>query len=482
MTTPALPLSRLRAAGAGRRAMVFAVVGVAALAVLVRAPFFFWPLLDDEGAYAYTAYWWSRGLTLYSDELWFDKPQAIFVAYKAGSLLLGDATWAIRLWAALWAAGATVIVWLIARRLFDGRVAVTAALLYALFSAHTHIDGYSANAEVFMLLPATLSAYYLLRGQPAAAGLAASAAVVLKPSGASALLLGVAWFAYMREGWRHWLRFAVASAALPVAALAHGALTVGLRDYLDAVVWQRVAVARPNQLTATVRGLVNTFPVWAPLGVLARFGMPGMHGRARVFLILWLLSSMAGIAMGGNWWPHYFMQLMPPLAVVAGAGLSRLWSSTVARRWAGLLLVIAALFVPAELASAGPHQGSWDFWRRNGYLVAEDAASYIRARTTEADEIFVAFTHADVQHLTRRRSSSPYLYLRLLLAYPGAFDRLIESIDAREPAYVLLMRPSRDALAEGTFLQALRRGYEVERVFEAEIDTGLPPVALYRRR
>ena len=212
----------------------------------MRAPFFFWPLLDDEGAYAYTAYWWSRGLTLYSDELWFDKPQAIFVAYKASSLLLGDATWAIRLWAALWAAGATVIVWLIARRLFDGRVAVTAALLYALFSAHTHIDGYSANAEVFMLLPATLSAYYLLRGQPAAAGLAASAAVVLKPSGASALLLGVAWFAYMREGWRHWLRFAAASAALPVAALAHGALTVGLRDYLDAVVWQRVAVARPT--------------------------------------------------------------------------------------------------------------------------------------------------------------------------------------------------------------------------------------------
>ena len=266
MATPALALSRLRVAAATRPAVLFAVVAVAALAVAVRAPFFLWPLIDDEGAYAYTAYWWSRGLTLYSDELWFDKPQAIFVAYKAGSLLLGDATWAIRLWAACWAAGTTVVVWLIARRLFDGRVAVTAALLYALFSAHTHIDGYSANAKVFMLLPATLSAYYLLRGLPAAAGLAASAAVVLKPSGAGALLLAAAWFAYTRAGWRHWLRFAVASAALPVVALAHGILTVGLRDYLDAVVWQRFAVARPNPLTAAARALVNTFPVWAPLG------------------------------------------------------------------------------------------------------------------------------------------------------------------------------------------------------------------------
>ena len=103
---------------------------------------------------------------------------------------------------------------------------------------------------------------------------------------------------------------------------------------------------------------------------------------------------------------------MPPLAVIAGAGLSRLWSSTVVRRWLGLALVIAALFVPAELAAAGPQQGSWRFWQRNGYLVAEDAASYIRAHTTEADEIFVAFTHGDVQHLTRRRSSSPYLYAK----------------------------------------------------------------------
>ena len=47
---------------------------------------------------------------------------------------------------------------------------------------------------------------------------------------------------------------------------------------------------------------------------------------------------------------------------------------------------------------------------------------------------------------------------------------------------MLLIRPPRDARAEGRFLQALRRGYEVETVFETDIDTGLPPVALYRRK
>ena len=196
-TLPRVTLPRTRPAMAAtvRSPAFLAVAAAASLAVLVRVPFFFWPLLSDEGGYAYTAYWWFRGFTLYSDELWFDKPQAIFVVYKLGSLLLGDATWAIRLWGALWAAGTTVSVWLVARRLLDARAAVVAALLYAVFSAHTHIEGFTANAETFMVLPATLSAYFLLRRQPLMAGLMASAAVVLKPSGGSACC-------WASPGWR----------------------------------------------------------------------------------------------------------------------------------------------------------------------------------------------------------------------------------------------------------------------------------------
>lgn len=70
-------------------------VFVAILAVLVRVPFFDWPLISDEGGYAYTAYWWLHGLTLYSGDLWLDRPQGIFVAYMV-PVLLGGSTWVIR--------------------------------------------------------------------------------------------------------------------------------------------------------------------------------------------------------------------------------------------------------------------------------------------------------------------------------------------------------------------------------------------------
>ena len=49
--------------------------------------------------------------------------------------------------------------------------------------------------------------------------------------------------------------------------------------------------------------------------------------------------------------------------------------------------------------------------------------------------------------------------------------------------YVLLLNRPLVRLDPGNrFQQALERGYEVETVFEAEIDTGLPPVPLYRRK
>src|SRR5215831_16298460 len=68
---------------------------IALLAVIVRIPFLSVPLMSDEGGYGYAAYWWSKGLHLY-DELWFDRPQAIFVLYRIIFSTLGSSVVSIR--------------------------------------------------------------------------------------------------------------------------------------------------------------------------------------------------------------------------------------------------------------------------------------------------------------------------------------------------------------------------------------------------
>ena len=46
--------------------------------------------------------------------------------------------------------------------------------------------------------------------------------------------------------------------------------------------------------------------------------------RADVDLWLWLLSACIGVASGTRFFGHYYWQLMPPLCLLAGRGLSML--------------------------------------------------------------------------------------------------------------------------------------------------------------
>src|SRR5215475_11512450 len=171
------------------------------LTLVVRSPFLKWPLTVDEGAYAYTARWWFRGLTLYSDQLWFDRAQAIFLAYAAGMRMIGESTSAIRIWGACWAAATTYGCFLIAERLSDRKAAWTSLLISVAVSTAPYVEGFTANAETFMLVPATFTAYCLLRRRWAWAGLLGSLATLLKPSGIAAIVFGVIWLAYNRCKW-----------------------------------------------------------------------------------------------------------------------------------------------------------------------------------------------------------------------------------------------------------------------------------------
>ena len=89
----------------------------AAVSLALRLPFLSVPLITDEAGYAYVAYWLARGQALYRD-LWFDRPQGIFLIYGAILRLVGESTEAIRLAAGLYNAGTTVLLGLLGARLF----------------------------------------------------------------------------------------------------------------------------------------------------------------------------------------------------------------------------------------------------------------------------------------------------------------------------------------------------------------------------
>jgi hypothetical protein len=460
----AAPLNRARLGWFG------AVAGLVLAAAALRLPYLDVPISADEGGYATAAYWWARGDTLY-EKITITRPQGIFVVFRAIDALGLGTVRGIHLVAAAWVALSTLALLALVAHRWGRVVALVAAACFAVVMATPWMQGYSANAELFMTLPLLLGIGALLRADDyalgdrralawlAASGVAGAVALLLKPSGVALVPLAALWLA---RRWRvdgatarAWL-LAEGSVLLGfglglLPALLHGLLTVPDR-YLGAVIFYRVGQdsliggALGHQLdyfATNTLFLVGHLPIL----LLAPFGCSlAAHGgdrRARAFLALWLVTAFGGTALGGNWFLHYYQQLLPPLAlaiVLAGRRLLR-WPISLPR-FAGAILAALALVVVLVPVARGFLVGidprdlpEWE----PGVSAAAQVAAYLAAHTAPTDTIYVAYDHADIYYLAQRRPEARWLHFRELRWTPGAFDEQVARIadPATAPRYIV---------------------------------------------
>jgi 4-amino-4-deoxy-L-arabinose transferase-like glycosyltransferase len=476
----------VRARGAAAGWLVLVVV----ISLVLRWPFFGVPLNADEGGYAYVAERWLDGRGELYDDLWISRPQGIFFTYGVIFRTLGTSVEAIH--AGAWMAGlaTTLFVWLFARDWLGRRAALAAALLFTLIHGSPYLEGYTANAEVFMALPAAAGAWLLLRwarrgggaGWLVAVGALAALAALLKPSGVVMLPVAVAfvWLlggASRREAIAQsgWLGVGFALGLAP--ALVHGWLT-GWHDFVYASVtyrlefqssatvssahhWERLLrlIRHCRALLAAVGFLVGvrwvaglSWPQPAPWlvprvsGVVAQ---PLILDRTAartegevggLLLRLWLVGCFAGIAMGGDWWYHYLIQLTAPLAIWLVATLRDLNGLLDrSRRWAVTLAVVALLIGQYWVGALGDPDriSSWLYHRRES-VAADEVAAYLRAHTPPEAPVYVAFSEPAISYLADRPSPYRHLYPQELGALADAQADLIAMVESpSRPLYIV---------------------------------------------
>lgn len=445
------------------------------LIILLRLPFIFWPLISDEGGYAYTAAWWFQGKTLYSGSLWFDRPQGIFLVYKIGMLLLGTSPQSIRFWGSLWAAGTGIFVYFIGYKLENRQIGLLSGIVYSIFSTLPQIEGFTSNAEVFSLLPSTISALLVLDKKPGWAGLFASISFILKPSGISASIFIIFCLFYFRYPLKSWLYFVLSSIPLPFACFLHGLLTVGLNQYIYAVAGFRIELISNAPLQRFINGWKSTQLCWIPLSSLTVYGLWNQMNRRYLLPIIWIVTSLLGMSLSGHWNAHYFIQIVPPLALTSAIGIVKaLKSKVVLLKILTLIIALPSIASIILLSIIDPNIGSKIIFNRIDYIIGEDVSAYIQRNTSINDEIYVSLASANISYLSERFSSSPNIFWSFLVFREGEFRRLITSINQGKPKYILLLEyPPSDIDKNGEFLDALNSNYYIETYFES--------VPLYRR-
>ena len=361
---------RWRLPAAVRTSPAFWILLGSLISFLLTWRLFNLPMVSDEGGYAFAAERWFDGRgTLYHD-VWISRPQGIFVIYGAVIKFLGGSTLDFRLVAWVCNILTMMAVWHIARKWRGTGVAAGATMIFALMMGSPAIEGFTANAEIFMALPAALAIITLVRAYDrnwsplwlALTGLLIGIASQLKPSGVVSLGIAIGFIAVMAIDTDHFVRL-TARRSTPVvlgfAASLLPAIYHGYRVGWDAFVYASVTYRLTRQSTATGSlrhhasalgdlsariwpiylllavialacyataedrrqtekpprrsgGALRTQPV---VGVIPRHFLLNTADPMRLLLQLWIAGCLLGISMGGDWWYHYLIQIAAPFAI-----------------------------------------------------------------------------------------------------------------------------------------------------------------------
>ncbi|MGV9877893.1 ArnT family glycosyltransferase [Streptomyces sp. NPDC003006] len=381
----------------------------AALACVTRLPSFRWPLWNpDEGYLAVQARMLADGGELYETVV-DRKPPLVPWLYAGSFALFGDTSLLPLKILALAAQLLTaVLLASLARRRWGDGAGRTAGVLYLLISIGLNPeDAQAATFEIF-LLPCTAAAMWCAdRRRWGAAGTAVACAFLAKQTG-GAVLLPVLWLLWRGGAPRRDVLRLGAGLSAPVLAAA--ALTTPW-GFLFWTVTGSGAYASftGSELHVLGRGLVNA----AILAVACAGIVPPVVRVLRVArtgageLWLWLASSVAAVLLGFHFFGHYYLQLMPPLALLGTAALQilpreRTVRAVIASGCASTLFLAWGLLAPRpELAHA------------------TRLAETVRAHTAPDAKVLFWGIHPEAYWLADRAPASRFLTAGLLTNYSG---------------------------------------------------------------
>jgi hypothetical protein len=430
-----------------------------ALALVLRAPWLAEPLGNDEGGLLYVAETWTSGGPFAYGDYFLDRPPLLVLLFRMAAETAGVD--AVRAVGAVAVAALVALVTLVGRELGGASAARWAAVLTAVLGSSLALSSVFTPAELIAALPSTASVLLLLvalrrpRARPlllAGAGALAVAALLVKQSFVDALIAGLvflvasAWFD--RRAARP--RFADAGAylcgaAVPIAGLVLWHQLAGLPTGSLAYALVGFRLDGLGTLSGSPGDLLGRFgtrlllPLAASgLLVVAAWAVPGVarlreRPIACAAIAAWGLAGTMAILLGGSYWAHYAIQVVPVSAAAAGLALSAA-RPALARATAAMLTLLVAgeLLVGPSVRTALARD-----------LGAHAVAAFVRDQSQARDTIYVRYSQANISYYSGLRNPYSYQWSLMLRTIPGA-ERQLRTLlaSSRRPTWVVEWEPA----------------------------------------
>ncbi len=454
--------------------------------ILLYLPVMVSPFERDEGVYATIAQRLLRGDVPYRD-LFDNKPPIVYGWYALSFLLFGESVVAPRLVAALLLALTTFAIFGEARMLFPRRIAYLGAGAFA-FATGLPFVALHANAEAYMLLPLVTSLGAFTIGMRrdrlvwfVMAGVLGALAVMTKQVAVWNLValavMAVAW--RWRSGETAWRRITplvsvLTGGAAAMALIATPFFAAGaLGDFVYANIsynWLYVRFLSLGEgLLHLALGVTLVSALAAPLVAGTALGIFTVLRRTRrravYLLVVWAAASAVGVASGGRFFPHYFLQLVPAMVLLTAIVVDDRFHKhetypgcnpvlavgallIIVSLSANALLYLAPLRTEQRLAPNVIYQEEWD-------EASQSLGAYIAERTGPEDTIFNLGRQSQIYFYADRRPAVQYFYDYAYEYDETTLPLTLEALRQTKPAYII------DSLQPPLFEPSQRRPEEV---------------------
>jgi hypothetical protein len=175
--------------------------------------------------------------------------------------------------------------------------------------------------------------------------------------------------------------------------------------------------------------------------------------------LLWLGAALLGFNTASLYWPHYYVQLLPPLALLIAVGATTLPGRLLAP--AAILLVVGPAILKLDTLddmSLGAKQHVIPYYGQ--FVRDERVAGAVDRLTRPGEPIYALDSEADLYFLADRPADFPYLWAHPLEEIPGALSRLRGLLaSSRRPDLVAVFRAPKLVDRTGDLTRVLARGY-----------------------
>jgi 4-amino-4-deoxy-L-arabinose transferase-like glycosyltransferase len=381
--------------------------------------------------------------------------------------------------ALVWTLGAMTGLCVIGHELFDRDTGLVAALFYSVFQPWMTWKNLSLDGEMLMNLPiiwawaiAFRRSSSRLRCELFLAGVLLGIAFLLKqPAAIAAVPLGIYLLLPSYRNSRSLTRMnsiiqasiltlgfsaslGVVTIVLWEQGILHEAFYWTIRDHdIPHVFWQKGIV---NTLAFIVACSALVFG--AAMGCCEKREIWAGRGPERTAVLGLVAASTIGAAAGARFYPHYYVQLIPPLVLLAAPYYARLWSGTIqptywllrpraTYAWLAVTVVVFSILDWTGLAQR---------------CAPSEAGQYLLSHSAPDDRIFVWGQSSEIYLDAHRRPACRYITVFPLTGYifggpvpgfdtrsrilPGAWTNLQRDFEKHPPAYIVDLYSEPDAL------------------------------------